>query len=78
MKNIKLLKIICVSFLILLSFYNSSLASNLSTHNDVEIGTAVTQTTYEVPCEISGIILMAETEEVCSILKEKISNHDHD
>ena len=78
MKTIKFLKILCTIFLILPSFYNSSFASNSSTHNDGETGTKATQTIYEIPCEISGIILMAETEEICSTLKEKISNHDHD
>ena len=59
-------------------FYNLSLASNCTTHNDGERGTADIQTIYEIPCEISGITLMAETEEICTTLKEKISSHDHD
>ena len=78
MKKRKLLKILCGIFLMIPSFYNSSFASNCSTYNDGESGAAVTQAIYEFPCEISGIILMSESEEICSILKEKISSHDHD
>jgi hypothetical protein len=58
-------------------FYNLSLASNCSTHNDVESENTETQL-YNFPCEISGTILMAESEEICTNLKEKISSHDHD
>ena len=60
------------------SFYNVSLASNCSTHEVKENENTDIQLNYDFPCEISGIILMAETEEICSSLKKKISGHDHD
>ena len=74
----KLLKILTIIFLIVPSFYNLSLASNCSNHNDEENENTDTQLNYNFPCEISGTILMAESEEICTNLKEKISSHDHD
>lgn len=74
----KLLKILTIIFLIVTSFYNLSLASNCSNHNDEENENTDTQLNYNFPCEISGTILMAESEEICTNLKEKISSHDHD
>ena len=73
----KILRILTIIFLIVPSFYNLSLASNCSTHNDGENENTETQL-YNFPCEISGTILMAESEEICTKLKEKISSHDHD
>ena len=55
-----------------------SLASNCSTHEASENENTETQLNYDFPCEISGIILMAESEEICSNLNKKISSHDHD
>ena len=74
----KLLRILTIIFLIVPSFYNLSLASNCSNHNDEENENTDTQLNYNFPCEISGTILMAESEEICTNLKEKISSHDHD
>ena len=73
----KIFRIFTIIFLMMPGFYNLSLASNCSTHNDGENENKETQL-YNIPCEISGIILMAESEEICTNLKEKISNHDHD
>ena len=66
----KLFKILTVILLMVPSFYNVSLAS--------ENENTETQLNYDFPCEISGIILMAESEEICSNLNKKISSHDHD
>ena len=55
-----------------------SLASNCSTNEASENENTETQLYYDFPCEISGIILMAESEEICSNLNKKISSHDHD
>ena len=73
----KLFRILTIIFLMVPGFNSLSLASNCSTHNDGENENKETQL-YNIPCEISGIILMAESEEICTNLKEKISNHDHD
>ena len=79
MKKTKILKILSVILFMVPGFYNLSLAGNCTTHNnDEESGTADIQAIYEIPCEISGITLMAETDEICITLKEKISSHDHD
>jgi hypothetical protein len=74
----KLLRILTIIFLMVPGFYNLSLASNCSTHNDSENENIDTQLNYNFPCEISGTILMAESEEICTNLKVKISSHDHD
>jgi len=74
----KLLRILTTIFLIVPGLYNLSLASNCSNHNDGENENIDTQLNYNFPCEISGTILMAESEEICTNLKEKISSHDHD
>ena len=74
----KILRILTIIFLIVPGFYNLSLASNCSNHNDGENENTYTQLNYNFPCEISGTILMAESEEICTNLKEKISSHDHD
>ena len=74
----KILRILTIIFLIVPSFYNLSLASNCSNHNEGENENTDTQLNYNFPCEISGTILMAESEEICTNLKEKISSHDHD
>ena len=74
----KLFKILTIILLMVPSFYNVSLASNCSTHEVKENENTDIQLNYDFPCEISGIILMAETEEICSSLKKKISSHDHD
>ena len=74
----KLLKILTIIFLMVPGYYNLSLASNCSTHNDGENENIDTQLSYNFSCEISGTILMAESEEICTNLKEEISSHDHD
>ena len=78
MKKVKLFKILIIILLMVPSFYNVSLASNCSTHEVKENENTDIQLNYDFSCEISGIILMAETEEICSSLKKKISSHDHD
>ena len=79
MKKTKLFKILSVIFLMVPSFYSLSIASNCTAHQDDQKSeTAEMQSVFETPCEISGIILMAETKEICSTLKNKISSHDHD
>ena len=78
MKKVKLFKILTIILLMVPSFYNVSLATNCSTHEVKENENTDIQLNYDFPCEISGIILMAETEEICSTLKKKISSHDHD
>ena len=67
----KLLKILTIIFLLVPGLYNLSLASNCSTHNDEGNENTDTQLNYNFPCEISGTILMAESEEICTNLKEK-------
>lgn len=74
----KLFKILTIILLMVPSFYNVLLASNCSTHETSENENTETQLNYDFPCEISGIILMAESEEICSNLNKKISSHDHD
>ena len=78
MKKMKLFKILTIILLMMPSFYNLSLASNCSTHEVIENENTDIQLNYDFPCEISGIILMAESEEICSNLNKKISSHDHD
>ena len=78
MKKVKLFKILTIILLMVPSFYNVSLATNCSAHEVKENENTDIQLNYDFPCEISGIILMAETEEICSSLKKKISSHDHD
>ena len=73
----KLFKILTIIFIMVPSFYNVSLASNCSTHEASENENTETQL-YNFPCEISGTILMAESEEICTNLNVKISRHDHD
>ena len=74
----KLFKILTIILLMVPSFYNVSLARNCSTHEVEENENTDIQLNYDFPCEISGIILMAESEEICSNLNKKISTHDHD
>ena len=78
MKKIKFFKILTIILLMVPSFYNVSLATNCSTHEVKENENTDIQLNYDFPCEISGIILMAESEEICSNLNKKISSHDHD
>ena len=78
MKKVKLFKILTIILLMVPSFYNVSLATNCSTHEVKENENTDIQLNYNFPCEISGLILMAETEEICSNLNKKISSHDHD
>ena len=74
----KLFISLIITYLMLPGFYNLSLASNCSTHNDGKNENTDTQLNYNFPCEISGTILMAESSKICSKLKDKISSHDHD
>ena len=78
MKKMKLSKVLTIILLMVPSFYNVSLATNCSTHEVKENENTDIQLNYDFPCEISGIILMAESEEICSNLNKKISSHDHD
>ena len=77
-KKMKLFKVLTIILLMMPSYYNMSLAGNCSTHVVSENENTENQLNYDFPCEISGIILMAESEEICTSLKEKISSHDHD
>ena len=63
---------------IILSLSANSFASMHSAHSSDDDNKSSDKMTYTTPCEISGIILMAESEEICTNLKEKISSHDHD
>ena len=74
----KLFKVLTIILLMVPSYYNMSLAGNSSTHEVSENENTENQLNYDFPCEISGIILMAESEEICSKLNKKISSHDHD
>ena len=77
-KKMKLFKILTIILLMMPSLYNVSLASNCSTHEVKENENTDIQLNYDFPCEISGIILMAESEEICSNFNKKISSNDHD
>ena len=74
----KLFKVLTIILLMVPSCYNMSLAGNSSTPKVIENENTENQLNYDFPCEISGIVLMAESEEICSNLNEKISSHDHD
>ena len=78
MKKMKFFKILTIILLMVPSFYNVLLASNCSSHKVSENENTDTQLNYNFPCEISGVILIAESEEICSKLNKKISSHDHD
>ncbi len=66
------MKIITLTFFTFISF--NVLADTCSSNTSDNAN----EVSYNTPCEISGTILMATTEDVCLKLKEKISNHDHD
>ena len=72
----KTLRIIFVTIFSLIT--TSSYASMCSAHSSDDENISSVVMTYNTPCEISDTVLMASSEEVCMILKEKISNHDHD
>ena len=72
----KTLRIILITIFSLIS--TSSYASMCTTHSSDDEDKSLTKISYSTPCEISDIVLMASSEEVCMRLKEKISNHDHD
>ena len=72
----KTLRIILVTIFSLIT--TSSYASMCSAHSSDDENISSVVMTYNTPCEISDTVLMASSEEVCMILKEKISNHDHD
>ena len=72
----KILKIVLITFF---SFITAnSYASMCLAHSSDDENISTVMITYNTPCEISDTILMASSEEVCTILKDKISNHDHD
>ena len=68
-----------LTLFLILSFASvSSYASMCTTHSTTDNKKTTTKLSYNIPCEISDTILMASSEEICQVLKEKISNHDHD
>ena len=73
MKKIRILLIAIFSFASI-----SSYASMCTAHSSNDENKTSGKMSYTTPCEISDIILMASSEDVCIALKEKISNHDHD
>ena len=73
MKKIKILLIAIISFASI-----SSYASMCTAHSSNDENKTSSKMSYSTPCEISGTVLMASSEDVCLALKEKISNHDHD
>ena len=73
MKKIKILLIAIFSFASI-----SSYASMCTAHSSNDENKTSGKMSYTTPCEISDIVLMASSEDVCIALKEKISNHDHD
>ena len=72
----KISKIILVTIFSFIA--TKSYASMCSAHSSDDENISTVMMTYNTPCEISDTVLMASSEEVCKILKEKISNHDHD
>ena len=73
MKKIRILLIAIFSFASI-----SSYASMCTAHSSNDENKTSGKMSYTIPCEISDIVLMASSEDVCIALKEKISNHDHD
>ena len=73
MKKIRILLIAIFSFASI-----SSYASMCTAHSSNDENKTSGKMSYTTPCEISDIVLMASSEDVCIALKEKISNHDHD
>ena len=73
MKKIRILLIAIFSFASI-----SSYASMCTAHSSNDENETSGKMSYTTPCEISDIVLMASSEDVCIALKEKISNHDHD
>ena len=73
MKKIRILLIAIFSFTSI-----SSYASMCTAHSSNDENKTSGKMSYTTPCEISDIVLMASSEDVCIALKEKISNHDHD
>ena len=73
------MRLIRILLIAIFSFAStSSYASMCSAHSSNEENKTSGKMSYTTPCEISDIILMASSEDVCIALKEKISNHDHD
>ena len=73
MKKIKILLVAIFSFASINSY-----ASMCTAHSSNDENKTSSKMSYSTPCEISDIVLMASSEDVCLALKEKISNHDHD
>ena len=73
MKKIRILLITILSFVSINTY-----ASMCTAHSSNDEDKTSRKMSYSTPCEISDIILMASSEDVCIALKEKISNHDHD
>ena len=73
------MKTIRILFIAIFSLASiSSHASMCTAHSSNEEDKTSSKMSYSTPCEISDIVLMASSEDVCLALKEKISNHDHD
>ncbi len=73
MKKIRILLIAILSFASINTY-----ASMCTTHSSNDEDNTSSKMSYNTSCEISDIVLMASSEDVCLALKEKISNHDHD
>ena len=72
----KTINIFIITFLSFISL--SAVASMCESHSDNNDEINSNLSIYNTPCEISNTLLMASSEDVCSDLKEKIANHDHD
>ena len=72
----KTIRILLIAIFSLASI--SSHASMCTTHSSNDEDKTSSKMFYSTPCEISDIVLMASSEDVCLALKEKIYNHDHD
>ena len=72
----KTIRILLIAIFSLASI--SSHASMCTAHSSNDEDKTSSKMSYSTPCEISDIVLMASSEDVCLALKEKISNHDHD
>ena len=72
----KTLRIILVTIFSLIT--TSSFASMCTAHSSNDENKYLNTMSYSTPCELIDTVLMADAEEVCMILIEKIANHDHD
>ena len=73
------MKKMIILLITILSFASiNGYASMCTAHSSNDDNKTSSKMSYSTPCEISDIVLMASSEDVCLALKEKISNHDHD